>query len=58
MLNREDVVRITESVIKDLNIRVREKDDFYSKYLVVELRYQDDVISTDYINLPSTDPYK
>lgn len=54
-MNQEDIVRITESVIKDLSIRVRERDEYYSKYIVVELCYKDEVISTDYIDLPSPD---
>lgn len=57
MLTRDDVIRITESVIKDLRIHVTRGGFTDPNSWRVELRYQDELIDTDYFDVVQKDEY-
>jgi hypothetical protein len=58
MLTREDVERITENVLSQLHIVVRNGDFTMPNYRVVELKLGDRVISTDYFDVVQTREYE
>lgn len=57
-MTRDDVVRITESVLKELCINVSNGDFTNPNSRKIELLYRDEVISTDYFDVVQTDEYE
>jgi hypothetical protein len=57
MLTRADVERITENVLSELSIHVRNGDFTSPNTRVIELKLGDKVISTDYFDVVQTREY-
>lgn len=58
MLQRADVERIIENTLRDLSIVVKDGGFTDPNSRKIELRYKDNVISTEYFDVVQKDEYK